>query len=356
MMRIRAGNLEMKNHSFRASITRRQFITRTSCGLVAAGFSKHATAVSAGAEPLSGETDAIETGPADFTVGLIADAQYADVAAAGQRHYRASIRKLTDCVADFNRLTPRFVIHLGDLIDRDLRSFGPMRTILDRLEMPVRHVAGNHDFSIETEDKSVAYEQLGLERGYYQFTVNGWRFVILDGNDISFHANTRDSKNAEDESLAIDAAVFAEARAMLKSVKDRNLPQAYAWNGGIGSVQMTWLRETLAAAGRNGERVIVCNHYPVVPHPFALNLWNDLELIQTLESSDTVVAYFNGHHHTGNFGSRSGIHYITIEGMVETPDQNAYALLEVRPGSLTIRGRGRVPDRVLTVRPTSSPG
>ena len=65
------------------------------------------------------------------------------------------------------------------------------------------------------------------------------------------------------------------------------------------------------------------------------------------EFPGTVVAWFNGHNHAGNYAKRNGIHFVTIQGMVDTPDSNAYGVLDIYPGLLKIRGSGRVPDRVL---------
>ncbi len=61
----------------------------------------------------------------------------------------------------------------------------------------------------------------------------------------------------------------------------------------------------------------------------AHNLWNDTELIGVLESHTCVVAYINGHNHAGGYGLKNGIHYLTVPGMVETPDTTAYAVFQV---------------------------
>jgi len=58
-----------------------------------------------------------------LSLGLIADAQYADVPAAGTRFYRQSIEKLGSAIELFNKLDLGFCVHLGDLIDRKWDSF-----------------------------------------------------------------------------------------------------------------------------------------------------------------------------------------------------------------------------------------
>src|SRR3989339_648463 len=57
-----------------------------------------------------------------FSFGVVADVQYADAESAGSRFYRNSAGKLEECVSEFNKNTLEFVIHLGDLIDRDYAS------------------------------------------------------------------------------------------------------------------------------------------------------------------------------------------------------------------------------------------
>ena len=44
---------------------------------------------------------------------------------------------------------------------------------------------------------------------------------------------------------------------------------------------------------------------------------------------------------------KNGIHYLTVHGMVETRESNAYAVVHVEGDRLEIDGRGREPDRLL---------
>lgn len=60
------------------------------------------------------------TGP---SFGVVADPQYADIPDRGRRSYRASVGRLTEAVADFNRRDLDFCVNLGDAIDRDWGSF-----------------------------------------------------------------------------------------------------------------------------------------------------------------------------------------------------------------------------------------
>ena len=95
--------------------------------------------------------------------------------------------------------------------------------------------------------------------------------------------------------------------------------------------------------------MIISCHYPILPDN-SHNLWNDKEVLAVIDQfPGTVAAWFNGHNHAGNYAERNGVHYVTVQGMVDTGDTNAFAVLEVTPGLLTIRGSGRVPNRVMSL-------
>ena len=135
---------------------------------------------------------------------------------------------------------------------------------------------------------------------------------------------------------------------MLTEFKAKKRKNAQSWNAAIGADQVAWLKKQLTETRKAGEKAILSCHYPILPDN-AHNLWNDQELLTLIDShSDTVIAWFNGHNHAGNYAKRKGVHYVTVHGMVDTPDSNAYAVLDVLPNALRINGSGRVPDRLLT--------
>lgn len=134
---------------------------------------------------------------ADYTFGAIADCQYCDVKSTGLRRYALSKGKLADCVADFNTMDLAFVTHLGDFIDRDFASFDVVNPIFAKLKAPKVHVLGNHDFSVADHLKKDVPAKLGMPSKYYDFEEGGWRYVILDGNDVSFHAYAKGSAEVQ---------------------------------------------------------------------------------------------------------------------------------------------------------------
>ena len=268
-----------------------------------------------------------------FSFGVMADVQYADYECLGNRYYRDSEWKLKQCVADFNSRDLSFVIQLGDLIDGGFHNFDRMLDIYQKLKVEKYHVLGNHDFAAR-RDKVI--EKLGLESGYYDFAVNRWRFIVLDGNEISLYAN---SKNSEE---------YKQAKAIHHRLKEASAANAKTWNGALSSRQIAWLKNVLDKSETSSEKVIVFCHFPVWP-PNAHNLWNDIELVELFESYDCVIAYINGHNHAGNYAARNGIHYLTLHGMVESPDKSAYAIVEVHSDRLKILGFGAEPERLLLI-------
>ena len=275
-----------------------------------------------------------------FTFGVVADVQYCDCDARGSRYYRASLDKLAHAVEVFNREEPDFVVQLGDLIDRDAASYGDVLPVLRRLEAPAYHVLGNHDFSIGEAVRGGVRQEvakvLGMERAYYDFRHGGWRFVVLDGNDVSLHATAEgEARRRAEETLA--------------SLRERGAVHAQVWNGGLGADQLAWLGRTLADADARGERVVLFGHYPLFPDD-AHNLWNAEAVVALLEAHPSVAAYISGHNHAGSYAVRGGIHFLTLRGLVETPDTSAFALIEVTPEGLRVRGWGREPDRILPFR------
>ena len=59
-----------------------------------------------------------------------------------------------------------------------------------------------------------------------------------------------------------------------------------------------------------------------------------------------VRAFLAGHHHTGGYGVYRGVHHLTFRGMVEGPE-NKFAIVEVYPDKLVVRGFGTEEHRTL---------
>ena len=272
-----------------------------------------------------------------FQFGVVADVQYCDCepGLAMNRYYRRSVEKLRDCLATLSQYDLRFILDVGDLIDRDFQSFDTILPVYQSAKAPVHRTLGNHDYAVNVVRLDEIPQRLGMpSRGYYKVDYDTWRLIVLNGNEVSLfgtRAGTPLRQQAEDT---------------LADLQQRQAPQAKEWNGGVSQEQLTWLEEQLDEAQRDGQSVLVAGHYPLYPAG-DLNLWNDIAVIDILERYPTVVAYFNGHHHDGNYGHQNGIHYVNFKGMVDTEHENTFAVVEVYPDRLEVKGFGREDSRTL---------
>lgn len=283
-----------------------------------------------------------------FRFGVVADIQYADRAADGDRYFRQSLVKLQECVNDFNDSDLAFTMEVGDIVDMYADSYPPVFAIYNQLNMPHYGIIGNHEFLVSLIggyfSRSFVLSELGLEKDYYSFVSNGWRFIALNSTDLSIY------------STLDDPAKQSVAQSILDDMIEKNLINGIGANGAIGRVQKAWLIDNLRKAECLGQKVIVFGHLPFYPANNLYNQWNDTEMVSILGSYDCVVAYINGHDHRGGYAAKDGVHYLTLKGMVETQATNAYAIVEVYDDRLEVIGFGREPGRTLNYPLTSLSG
>jgi predicted phosphodiesterase len=266
-------------------------------------------------------------------IGVFADCQYCDCETAGSRFYRNSLEKLDECITRFNSDKKlAFVVGLGDLIDRGYLSFDSVNLILSKSKKDIYHVIGNHDLSVDKSRFADVPEKLNLDKTWYSVTKKGWRFVFLNGNDITFHTN--------------NIKTVKQAEEITKKLKDAGKPNFHEWNGGIGSEQIKWLEKELESAGREKQKVAIFCHYPLLPFE-AHALWNSEEVLAVLSKFNCVKLYMNGHNHAGNYVFQNGIHFVNLKGMVETESENAFSIISFTDEKIEIEGFGREESRSL---------
>ena len=268
--------------------------------------------------------------------GVVADPQYADLPGnpATGRYYAESLAKLTAAIDHFNREDLAFVVTLGDLIDRDWENFDAVLPLYERLRHKNHILLGNHDFSVAAERLAEVFARVGMPAPYYSFAVGTYRFIALDGNDVStFAPPVGDPRRA----------LAAERLAALQQAGADN---AQSWNASLSDTQFAWLQQRLAAAKLAGEQVVVLGHYPIWP-PGSHTMWDAERIAALLSGQDHVLAYLSGHDHRGNLGHRGRTAFVNFRGMVDTPDDNAYAIVEIHADRLQIFGFGREPSRTL---------
>jgi predicted phosphodiesterase len=283
------------------------------------------------------ETARSQSGPL-FSFGIVADPQYAPVApnVKANRYYANSLWKLSEAIEAFNQEDLQFVVTLGDIIDRHWESYAHILPLYDRLKHDRFFLLGNHDFDVAADYLTSVVRTAGMPKAYYDFPGGGYRFIVLDGNDVSLFAPPKDDPRRE------------IAMKRLDDLKAKNAINAQTWNGSLSYGQFAWLEETMKKAQAAGEKVLVMGHYPVFPAN-EHNMWDSERIVELLTGFDNFIAYFNGHNHAGNFGEIGGKYFVNFKGMVDTPATSAYAIVDVHGDRLEIRGFGREENRSLQV-------
>jgi manganese-dependent ADP-ribose/CDP-alcohol diphosphatase len=272
--------------------------------------------------------------PPLLQMGIISDPQYCHCSPSGTRYYPQTLGKLRTAIDTINGYKPDFVITLGDITDRydlDLDSILPLYRLL---EAPHYFLLGNHEFEyIQDSAKKFIVPKLDMPAYYYSFVKNNWRFLVLDGTELQTYT------------ISLHPELEQESDSIRLSVADN--ANSAASNGGISKKQQTWMRQQLTEAYSLKQEVIVFCHFPLYPSGHRKNLWNSDDIIDILESFPNVVAYIAGHHHTGNYGSKSGKHYLTHKAMVETDSVNSFSVISIYPGTMIQNGYGLNQDRIV---------
>ncbi len=277
-----------------------------------------------------------------FSFGVLADVQYAESDCRDGMDMRGSIAKLADCVAEFNTRDLEFVIQLGDFVNgnEDAEAaeaeLARVLEIFGRLKADSCHVLGNHDFF--SFDRKTMLAKLGMERAYYDFERDNWRFVVLDEVELAIGGGWGETSEN-----------YRRGREILDALIKDDAANALEYNGAMGASQIEWLNGILGDADERKQKAVVFGHLPLTPAGDKYDLWNSDEVIAVLESHECTVAYMNGHRHPGGYNEQNGIYYVTIEGMVTEDAENAYAVVDVYGDRIEIKGFGLVPSRTLSI-------
>jgi alkaline phosphatase len=119
-------------------------------------------------------------------------------------------------------------------------------------------------------------------------------------------------------------------------------------------VQLAWLRADLAAS-EGGAVVFV---HQLLDGQGSVYVKNAPEVRRILQESGKVLAVFQGHHHEGSYSRIEGIHYYTLQGVVEGQglENNSYAVVELRQGGdLIVTGHRKAVSRELHREPCEAP-
>ena len=266
-----------------------------------------------------------------LVIGMAADIQYEDRAPGPhpddiRRWYGTAHHRLDGMIRAWNtRPEIDFVMHLGDIINAQWESFDAVLDYADGtdydpdlltfrdLNVPSYQLLGNHEFYAISDsprpdgrDDLHVRERLGLANnlGYYDIAPgNGYRFIVLD--DQVPEANPERPE---------DSFGLGHRR------------------GRYFDQQMNWARRMVADAYREGEKVVLYQHYPMSDYynDRVLNTW-EAELASIIETYPNIVAHFSGHFHSGPGKIKNGVLFDTLGGTLSADpelDQNIWYVVE----------------------------
>jgi manganese-dependent ADP-ribose/CDP-alcohol diphosphatase len=271
-----------------------------------------------------------------FKIGIISDCQYCDCDVKWDRYYKKAPQRLEEAIAILNTDSLDYTIHLGDFIDKDFESLYRILPIWKKLKSPSYHVLGNHDFEVKDSLKEEVIKQLNLKKRYYSFVKEDWRFIVLDGNDLSFHGALTRTKKEQTDSL-------------FNLLKNKEIPYLKKWNGALSSDQLTWVKGELDAAIKNNQKVGFYCHFPIFPID-QHNIWNREQFLSLIKPYENVKIFFNGHNHAGAYQIENNVHYVTFKGMVDTKNTSAFAKVQFQKDTVSIEGFYREPTRKLVLK------
>ena len=255
-------------------------------------------------------------------IGLLTDAHYADLPPAGERNYRESIPKVTEAVARFKKARADFAVELGDFIDAaetvkgEIAHLETIEKVYAKFTGPRHYVLGNH--CVWTLTKKQFLDNCEARAPFYSFDQKDFHFVVLD------------ACNREDG----------------VSYGGRN----YEWTDtDIPPKQREWLRADLEATKKRTiafvhQRIDTEGHYAIKNGPAVRRI---------LAESGKVLAVVQGHNHINDYREFDGIHYCTLEAMVDGSGakNSAYAVFDIHAdGSMRIDGFRKQKDHAWPAR------
>jgi 3',5'-cyclic-AMP phosphodiesterase len=194
-----------------------------------------------------------------------------------------SEKRISSFIDSMKIAKPDFIIELGDFgIPSD--RFAPYFAIWNSFPGLKYHVIGNHEMDGGTSlDEAVSYRK--MNNSYYTFSKNGFKFIVLDGNDK----------------------------------KD---PNQKGYSSYMGKEQLAWVKQELKNAK---DPIVIFSHQGIGTDPNnpgeRYSIENSLEVRKIFEDhnktnkGNKIICCFNGHTHHDFAEEIEGIWYITINSM-----------------------------------------
>jgi len=235
-------------------------------------------------------------------IALFTDIHHADKAAAGSRYYRESLDKLAVAKAECAKKPVDFAMELGDFIDSaadvetEKKHLRTVHTAFTKICKNRHYVLGNH--CVDTLTKEEFLGEVGQEKSFYSFNVNGWHFVVLDA------------------CFRRDGAPYGRKNA---DWTDTKIPEE----------ELEWLRADLVATSLPS--LVFLHQRLDLENQHAYSVKNADQVRAALEASGKVRLVLQGHDHKGDYKEIGGITYCTLSALIEGSGEknNAFSVLEI---------------------------
>ena len=194
-----------------------------------------------------------------------------------------SEKRITSFIDSMKIAKPDFIIELGDF-GIPAEKYAPYFSIWNSFPGFKYHLIGNHEMDGGTSlEEALSYRE--MKKSYYSFLQNGFKFIVLDGNDK----------------------------------KDRNQK---GYRTFMGNEQLVWLKNELKNAKNP---IVIFSHQGIGTDPNnpgeRYSIENSIEVRKIFEDHNKVnkgnriICCFNGHTHHDFAEDINGIWYITINSM-----------------------------------------
>lgn len=248
-----------------------------------------------------------------------------DIHIGGYRPFKGVYRKATphaerllkNFVQKMNKFfKPDFVVQGGDLIEdtnltEDKKNYKKGLAILSKLKCPVYHLVGNHD--LKYLDIKYLKNALKYKNFYFNVDYKNFRFIFL----------------------------FIKRFYPSKEIR-------------LDSSQLKWLKKTV----NTDRKIIIFSHYSLIPVNTRGNFWfskrPDLTFIKNhgqfldIIANRNIKLVFNGHLHWNKNKVANGVHYITVQSLIENtsgkvkgPPANAFAIVDLDNNFASVKITGQ---------------
>lgn len=251
----------------------------------------------------------------NIKAGIITDLHYGNLTPNGNERLEVFAKAVA-------KEKPNYVIQLGDFCHPEKQAKKLMKT-WNSITCPRHHVLGNHDMDKGT--KADIQKLWGMKNRYYDFDINGWKFIVLDMNNL----------RKDDKYIPYAHANFYVNRSMR------------AWPD---PEQLKWLNTTLVATELP---VLIYTHQPLCSGhknrpdtPQHRAIQDIIKKHRTKNLVPKVRAAICGHHHLDWHRQIDGVHHICInsasylwhKGRPWGYKDALFTFMEIKNGRLTLSG------------------